>query len=324
MFQLSYYLQAHNAAIITPPGKTQLLKAGQTIYSVEDDIYHSIFQAADQHFCEQHEFLVRTNILQLVNPRQIQEDLGKQGGSVSAQFQAIHDDMKAKTKCLLETVDAPKLEIATYIDQDEQIAMLEGYSALVFPCASAARKYYFSYSGKTIPENAELSGDEIILMSKKSTANVLIEKIEMILEDASSFSDQEPKLSRAFGGSSSSIALYTKSGKIKSKAALNEFHYWWPQSKADEQYIQAIALGINRKLLGKSLNEAIFEMLPHQKTVGEMIKATVEALKKKENSIKCDNKEFRLGPYGAVTFLLDNKDKFVRDGNYLKKKNKKK
>jgi len=324
MFQISYYLQAHNAAIITPPGKTQLLKAGQTIYTVEDDVYHSIFQAADQHFCERYQFLVRTNLLQLANPRQIEKDLGQQGGNVSSQFQAIHDSMKAKTEDLLETADTPKLEIATYIDQDEQIAMLEGYSALVFPCATAARKYYFSYSGKTIPENAELSGDEIILMSRKSTANVLIEKIEMILEDASSFSDGEPKLSRAFEGSSSPIAQYTKAGKYKMRAAMNEFHYRWPQSKADEEYIQAIALGMNRKLLGKGLNEAILEMLPQQKTVGEMVKATVEALKKKENSIKCENKDFRLGPYGAVTFLLDNKDKFVRDGNYLKKKTKKK
>lgn len=320
MFQLDFYLKAHNAALYTTPGKTQLVKAGYTVCTVEENEYHSIFQAVDQHFCEKYKFLSRTNILQLANKRQITNDLEKQGGNVQAQFEAVHIGMEETLAKIAGTNRAPKLDIAAYIDSGEQMASLADYSAIVFTSATAARKYYYTYNGKNFPEDAELDDKEISLQpSSVGAAATLIKEIETIFDDAISFSNVKPKL-RAFEGTAAAISVPPKSAVVKMKAAVEEVHFRWNQDPAGEEYRAAIQQGMSKGLVGASLNDAIWKTLPNQKTVGEYLKATVEALKNKGKDISCENKEFRFGPYGAATYILDNKDRLERNGCYLKKK----
>lgn len=317
MFQLNLYLRAYDACLQTTPGKTELVVEGSTVFTTEDDMIHSIFQAADQHFVEKFPFLTRTNVMLLANKRQILTDLEKQGGNVTNMFQMLHRQMESTVKKMGEPA-APTIDISAFIEEGEKKAFLKNYSALVFPNPVAARKYYYTKCGTSIPEDAELEGSKISLRPAGSAeAAKLIQAIYKVLKKEGSVTNIDPKIKAPAGEKVTGI-VNKKDDTLE--AAVEILEAKWNDDSNTPEYKEMLSRGLTGDMLGTSLSKSIWNNLPGSGTLKEYIGATVDALKNKEKFISTENKEARTGPYGAATFLLARKAQLEKDGGKLKKR----
>lgn len=285
MYQLGFYLEAHNAAVILTPGKIELKHAGRKVCIVNDDEYHSVFQAVDQYFCERYDFLTRTSIEQLVSKRQIIFDLDAQDGRVPFQFRDAA--LKATAYASSISAEPPATRLPTTVT-NERLAQ------------------------KTVnPESPILKTD--IEGLEDMAAKKMVEEMQLIFTNASSFSDGPAEL-RAFDKFGSKL-------QCTIGEAAKMVHSRWYQVPTRREVSKINKYGFTEDLLNDEIVCAVLENLPDEPlTASQCVRAVVDVLKTNENKINCDNKSFRLGPYGAATLILQLNKFVIRRGRYFHKK----
>lgn len=285
MYQLGFYLEAHNAAIKLTPGKIELKHAGRKVCIVDDDEYHSVFQAVDQYFCERYEFLTRTSIEQLVSRRQIIFDLDAQDGKVPLQFR----DAALKATAYASSISAEPLAVRLpTIVKDERLAKKS--VKLEFPIL------------KTDVEGLE-----------DRAARKMVGEIQLIFNNASSFS-----------GDATELRAFDRVGN-KPQCTMGEaaklVHSRWYHLPSRREVDKINKYGFTEEMMNDEIVSAVIENLPDEPfTSTQFVRAAVDVLKTHENKIDCDNKSYRLGPYGAATLILQLNKFVIRRGRYFHKK----
>jgi len=313
MFHLNFFLKSFHALIITNPGLTELVVDGRVTCSIEEDDIHSIFQAVDRHFVQKYPFLTVTNTMLLGNKRQILQDLEKQGGNVINKFQMLHNKMETKIAKSDDT-SSQCMDIDTFLKEGENKALLKDIYALVFSSEMKAKRYF--YASGVIPDDAELAGCKIIMKPASGRAEKLIQAINNVLKREGDIQNIDPKI--AISDESTTGGITTEEDTLE--AAVKMMGAKWNEDSNTSEYKAMLAKGLTGDMLGKSLSTSIWNELPGSGTLIEYIEATVELLKIKEKFIGSENRRTKVGPYGAVTFLLARKSQFYRDGDRLRKR----
>merc|ERR1712223_1148741 len=242
MFSLDFYLRAYSSAINIRPGYTELVRNGEIVHTTSDDAYHTIYQVLDRFFCEKYKFLTRTNISTLADERQILSDLERQGGNAATQFFELHKHVEEHTAYSGKR-KAPPIDIATYISRGEHVEQLRSHSAIISPSNIAARKYYFTHCGISVPEDAELEGNKIVLQTNSRwAADQLIDAISDILRQPGSSANVNPELSahekEAAKGNLKKKPSYTVA------AAVEEVLSKWDKNPREREYKKMVNKGL--------------------------------------------------------------------------------
>jgi len=318
MFSLNFFLTAHNASLLTPPGYIELVIDSQSVYATDDDDYHTIFQAVDRHFCLRFKFLTKTPMP--ARHRHIFGDLVDKEGTVANLFNNIYKKIENHVLNNHSNPTALSLDFDTYKHQGGHISKtkVEPYSGLVFQDDDSARIYYRSHRGVSFLREATLEGTRILLQpaTAETIQNIIDHIDELLYTNRHAFRIYDNLLAVEQKTDMSGYANYSLSQKIMS--AVEVVLPVWGDHPDTQEYKNLLDSGLTNERLGTILSQLIWASLPQKDIMEKHVKAVLDTLENQENNI-CEE-HLRLGPRGAVLYLLDNRDRFVKTGRMLAKK----
>jgi len=310
MFHLNLFLSSYKATLNIKPGSLSLEIGGVQVCEYDDDSHHTLFQAVDKHFCEKFQFLTRTPMQH--NIKQIVADLGQWGGSAVNRFRSLKKELEDEIEKVIDA-EAPRIDIGTYIALGEDMAILERYSALEFPTEQTARKYFYTQSGISLSDKADLKGRLIISPATPDAGNgynIIVQRINDLLEMPGDIRNIDPDLRDE--REAEDTDLLSPDPDITSAVEMILSNW------GDRGFRE-------RKLLsdkfGQQLDDTIWKSLPQEADIKELVQVVADQLERRKEEIARDYKDVEPGPRGAVEYLSNRRDRLLQkiNGKYVRK-----